>query len=159
RFITQPGYTDAYYYFGGARQLAEGRGFSEPYVWNYLNPVHAVEPGVALWPSHLFWMPLASIVAAPFLFVARAAGATAHATLFRPAQLPFTLLAAALPLLSYGVAQSVSGVRRHALAAALLTLFSPFYFPYWTTTDAFAVYALTGAGALALAAHATARPE
>jgi hypothetical protein len=159
RFITQPGYADAYYYFGGARQLAEGRGFAEPYVWNYLTPVHAVAPGAALWPSHLYWMPLASIVAAPFLFVARAAGATANATLFRAAQLPFTLLAAALPVLAYGVAHSATGTRRHALAAGLLTLFSPFYFPYWTTTDAFALYALTGAGALVLAARAAARPQ
>ena len=51
---TQPGYMDAYYYFGGALQLARGHGFVEPYLWNYLDPVLRLPH-----PSHLYWMPLA----------------------------------------------------------------------------------------------------
>src|SRR5437763_13431747 len=71
RFISQPGYTDAYYYFGGARELALGQGLREPYLWNYLAPLAALDPRAPLWPSHLYWMPLVSIVAAPFMAVAR----------------------------------------------------------------------------------------
>ena len=34
RFQTLPGYMDADYYFVGGMQLAEGKGFTEPYIWN-----------------------------------------------------------------------------------------------------------------------------
>jgi hypothetical protein len=36
--LQQPGYADAYYYAVGARQLDKGQGFSEPFIWNYLDP-------------------------------------------------------------------------------------------------------------------------
>src|SRR5258708_15174512 len=112
-FISQPGYTDAYYYFGGARQLAMGQGFSEPYLWNYLAPLPPLAPGQPLWPSHLYWMPLVSMLAAPFIAGAGrlAADNLSNAALFRAAQLPFLLLASALPLLSYFVARLVCGGR------------------------------------------------
>ncbi len=164
-FISRPGYMDAYYYFGGAVQLARGRGFTEPYVWNYLDSAGEQPerseakskdaPGESRGeslprPSHLYWMPLPSLVAAPFIFAAeRLAGTTLpNPSLFRAAQIPFIVLASALPLLSYAVALLTTGLRRHALAAALLTLFSGFYFVFWTNTDAFALYGLTAGGAL-----------
>ncbi|MBF8282838.1 MAG: putative rane protein, partial [Anaerolineales bacterium] len=144
-FISRPGYMDAYYYFGGAVQLARGQGFTEPYVWNYLDPIRQLPH-----PSHLYWMPLPSLVAAPFLWLAERLAGTAlpNATLFRMAQIPFVLLASALPLLSYTIASLTTPLRRHALAAAFLTLFSGFYFVVWTNTDAFALYGLTAGGAL-----------
>lgn len=150
RAITHPGYVDAYYYFGGALQLARGAGFTELYQWNYLA---AGQPGVAAtppWPSHLYWMPLTSVVAAPFMAAAERLRGTAlsNAALFRAAQIPMIFLASLLPLLSYAVAWRLSRVRRQAWAAALLTLFSPFYFVYWSNTDAFAAHGLAAAGAL-----------
>jgi 4-amino-4-deoxy-L-arabinose transferase-like glycosyltransferase len=156
RFITHPGYVDAYYYFGGALQLARGHGFTEPYQWNYLAAGLSPTPP---WPSHLYWMPLTSLVAAPPMAVAESVAGQAlpHAALFRAAQWPFIALGAALPVLSYAVAWSLSRQRRHALAAATLTLFSPFYFVYWSNTDAFALHALVAAAAL-LAAALAGRP-
>jgi 4-amino-4-deoxy-L-arabinose transferase-like glycosyltransferase len=156
RLITHPGYVDAYYYFGGALQLARGAGFNEPYQWNYLA---ADQPGVGTeppWPSHLYWMPLTSILAAPFVAMADALGGGGlnNAALFRAAQWPSLLAASLLPLLSYAVAARLSQRRRHAFAAALLTLFSPFYFIYWTTTDTFAIHGLAAGGALLAAALA-----
>src|SRR3989338_783123 len=69
RFVVLPGYMDAYYYFGGALQLARGHGFTEPYLWNYLASnlslltSHYPPPTSHLpFPSHLYWMPLTSIV-------------------------------------------------------------------------------------------------
>ena len=59
RFQSQPGYMDADYYFVGGIQLAEGKGFTEPYLWNYLD-----NPTGLPHPSHTYWMPLASIVSA-----------------------------------------------------------------------------------------------
>jgi len=144
-FISRPGYMDAYYYFGGAVQLARGQGFTEPYVWNYLDPIRQLPH-----PSHLYWMPLPSLVAAPVItLVERLAGtALPNVTLFRVAQIPFVLMSSALPLLSYTIASLTTTLRRHALAAAFLTLFSGFYFVVWTNTDAFALYGLTAGGAL-----------
>ena len=141
---TQPAYMDAYYYFGGAGQLARGRGFTEPYLWNYLAPVEALPA-----PSHLYWMPLTSLAAAPFMALAEAGagGRLGNAGLFRAAQIPMVLAASALPVLAYAVAQRTTGERRHALAAALLTLFSAYYFPFWGTTDSFALFGLCAAGA------------
>ncbi len=181
-FISSPGYMDAYYYFGGALQLARGRGFTEPYLWNYLQPIpiaalpdrgrpsgREASPGevgepeaeagiptsVLEFPSHLYWMPLTSIVAAPFVALAGANLPTS--TLFRAAQIPFILLASLLPLLTYLIAISTTGLRRHALAAALLTVFSGFYVLFWANTDSFALYGLTAGGALYLIALARQR--
>jgi hypothetical protein len=167
RFIARPGYMDAYYYFGGALQLARGQGFAEPYVWNYLstlpNPPPSRHPerseaqskdpmGEGVYPSHLYWMPLPSLVAAPFVSIADRLAGTAlpNGTLFRAAQIPFVLLGSALPLLGYAIAALTTGLRRHAISAALLTLFSGFYFVYWPNIDSFALYGLTAGGALLL---------
>lgn len=158
RWISQPGYTDAYYYFGSAVQLARGQGFTEPYLWNYLGPVDAAADAAHRWPSHLYWMPLPAIVAAPGMALgeALAGGALDHAALFRLAQVPFVAAAALLPGLSYAAALALTGNRRHAWAAALLTLLSPYYLIYWPTTESFALYGLVAAGAL-LAAYAAGR--
>jgi hypothetical protein len=155
-FVARPGYMDAHYYFGGALQLARGQGFNEPYVWNYLD-----SPTGLPRPSHLYWMPLTSLVAAPFLFFAERLSDTAlpNDALFRVAQMPFVGLASLLPLLAYGIAFLTTRRRFHAFAAALLTLFSGFYAVFWTNTDSFALYGLTGGGALLAAALAVHGPS
>ena len=48
---------DAYYYAVGAQQLYKGQGFTEPFVWNYLDPPETVPH-----PGFSYWMPLASIL-------------------------------------------------------------------------------------------------
>ncbi len=156
--VNQPGYMDAAYYFGGAVTLGRGQGFSEPYLWNYLRPFEAEAAAARQWPSHLYWMPLASLVSAPAVAAADAllGRPLSNAASFRAAQAPMVLLGALLPLLSYAAAQRLTGVRRHAWAAALLTLLSPYYLIYWPTTESFALYGLTAAGAL-LAADQAAR--
>ena len=132
---SQPNYMDASYYLVGGQRLAQGYGFSDPYVWNYLD-----RPQGLPHPSHLYWMPLPSILVA--------ASQSIFGVNYRAAQLPFVLLSAVLPLLAYLVAQRVSGIRRHAWMAALLTIFSPFYLPYWGVPESFAPFAVFGALAL-----------
>jgi hypothetical protein len=56
RFQHLPGYMDADYYFAGGLELAKGNGFTQPYLWNYLD-----DPQGLPHPSHTYWMPLASI--------------------------------------------------------------------------------------------------
>ncbi|HTP01410.1 MAG TPA: hypothetical protein VMJ64_08560, partial [Anaerolineales bacterium] len=66
QFQRFPGYLDSDYYFGGGIQLATGNGFTEPYLWNYLD-----NPTALPHPSHSYWMPLSSVIAAAGLWLAR----------------------------------------------------------------------------------------
>jgi hypothetical protein len=131
----QPNYMDAAYSYVNALNLLAGRGFVEDFVWNYLG-----QPGLPPQPSHLYWMPLTSILAW--------AGMVAGGPFYRAAQVPFVLLSALLAPLSYQVTYEVSGQRRLAWLAGLLAVFSGFYFPYWTAIDNFTPFAVTGALAL-----------
>jgi hypothetical protein len=155
---------DAAYYVDGALSLYEEQGFTLPVIWNYLDakpdaPPHASSPGKAsaagdsllerstdlARPSHLYWMPLSSILAyLSFLLF----GPT-----YRAAQVPFVLLSAALPVLAYVVARDVAQdtspleparARRHGLCAALFALLSGFYAAFWVSPDAFAPFAIAG---------------
>lgn len=132
---TQPNTMDAAYYLVGGQQLAQGYGFNDPYVWHYLDAPQSLPH-----PSHLYWMPLPSILAA----VSQAI----FGVNFRAAQLPFVLLSAALPVLAYAVAWRVSSTRRHAWLAALFTIFSPFYLAYWGVPESFAPFGVFGSLAL-----------
>jgi hypothetical protein len=152
---------DAYYYFDGAAQLAHGQGFSEPYLWTYLVAPVTLAGQTWRWVGFQYWMPLTSLTAAPALAVAErlAGGALPNDVLFRAAQVPFIGLACLLALLSYGAARLLGLASRHGLAAGLLTVFSPFYFVYWSNTDAFALFGLVTAGGLMAGALAVRQPH
>ena len=49
-----PGYMDAEYYYAGGLQLAAGRGFTQPFLWNYLD-----QPEGLPHPAFTYWMPAA----------------------------------------------------------------------------------------------------
>jgi 4-amino-4-deoxy-L-arabinose transferase-like glycosyltransferase len=122
---------DAAYYVDGALSLYEGNGFTLPLIWNYVEG-----PGGIPHPSHLYWMPLSSILAyLSFLLL----GPT-----FRAAQAPFGLLSALLPVLCYLAAYDLSRKRRHALCAGLFAVFSGFYALYWVVPDSFSPFAIVG---------------
>lgn len=129
--MRQPGFMDAHYYYVGALNLIEGRGFNDPYIWNYLN-----DPTGIPTPSHLYWMPLPSLVAW--------AGMALLGASYRAGQWGFIVLSSLLPLVSYAVARQVSDKRRHAVLAALVTIFSGFYLPFWVSTESAAPFALFG---------------
>jgi len=136
--ISRPGYMDVAYYAAGAVRVAQGGGLSEPFLWNYLDdPVGLPHPGF------LYWMPLPSMLASvpAFLFPGS----------FFALQLPFVFLSALLPLIAYSLAWVTSGQRRPAWMAALITLFSGYFFPYWTLPETFAPFALIGSLTLWLA--------
>lgn len=132
QFQSLPGYMDADYYFGGGLQLASGKGFTEPYLWNYLD-----DPAGLPHPSHAYWMPLASIVAALGMLL----GGPTYAA----ARLPFLLLAACVPLLTAALAFSFSQSRGLAFVSGLLACFPVYYAPFLPVTDNYAIYMLLGA--------------
>ncbi|MDO9130097.1 MAG: hypothetical protein Q7U34_09550 [Anaerolineales bacterium] len=132
-FQPAPGYMDADYYYAGGLQLAAGRGFTEPYLWNYLD-----DPAGLPHPSHAYWMPLASILAA---LVPALSG---HLTWFA-ARLPFILAAALIPPLTSALAFSITSRRDLAIISGLLAVFSGYYAPFLPLTDTFSLYMLFGA--------------
>src|SRR3972149_7005969 len=104
-FQVQPGYMDAFSPPVGAQRGAEGYGFTEPYVWNYLD-----DPSSLPHPSHLYWMPMPSIVGALPM--------AGFGPTFRAAQAPFVLLSATLPPIAYAIAWRATSQRRAAAFAA-----------------------------------------
>ena len=136
--ILNPGYLDAAYYAAGAVRMARGGGFSEAFVWNYLSdPVSVVHPGF------LYWMPLSSLLAAPFAFL--------WPDSFLALQMPFAILSAVLPVTAYGLTWHTTGQKGLAWMAGLVTVSSGFFFPYWTLPETFTPFALAGSLALWLA--------
>lgn len=133
--IRQPGTMDSHYYYLGGQSLLKYHAFIEPVIWNYLN-----NPPVLPAPSHLYWMPLPSILSA--------LSQALFGPSFRAAQAPFILLAACLPILTYLTGWQLSQNRRHALVAGFLGVFSGFFLPYWSLPETFAPFAITGALAL-----------
>ena len=131
-FQTSPGYMDADYYYAGGLRLAQGEGFSEEILWNYLD-----DPAGLPHPSHGYWMPFVSILAAAGMVVT---GQTRFAT----ARLVFILAAAAVPPLTGALSWKLTGRKNCALLAAILACLPAFYLPFLPITDAFGVSMLLG---------------
>ncbi len=133
RLQSAPGYMDADYYFAGGMRLAEGHGFTEEVLWNYLD-----DPQGLPHPSHTYWMPLTSIFASIgislFSFLPK----------FKAAQIIFILVASLIPIITSELAMRFFHDANKAFFAGLLAIFSGFYLPYITNTDSFALYMLLG---------------
>jgi hypothetical protein len=130
---------DADYYFSGGVQLAEGHGFTEPYLWNYLD-----DPVSLPHPSHTYWMPLASIVSALGMWL------TGQST-YGAGRFPFILISGCVPLLTAALAFNVSRQTRLAMVSGLLSIFSLYYAPFMPVPDNYALYMLLGSLFLLLA--------
>jgi hypothetical protein len=135
-FIAQfqpiPGYLDSDYYFGGGIQLAMGKGFTEPYLWNYLDGTTSLPH-----PSHSYWMPLASIISAMGMWLT---GQTTYGS----ARLFFLLIAALIPPLTAALAYTFSQRRDLAIASGVLAIFSVYHAPFVGVTDNFSLFMLFG---------------
>ncbi|MCI0578877.1 MAG: hypothetical protein L0332_09980 [Chloroflexi bacterium] len=132
--LEQPTYMDAYYYATNGQRLAAGAGFTEMIIWQFLD-----EPAGLPTPSHTYWMPLPSLLAA----AGYALGGG-----FRAAQLPFWLLAGLLPALAYAISRLLTGERWQGWAAAFFTVAAGFYAAYLSQPTTFAPFALAGGGGL-----------
>jgi hypothetical protein len=135
--VTQPGFTDAYYYVDVARRLAHGQGLTADFIWNFLEAPRFDPLPV---PSHRFWMPLATVVQATGIVALEPILGT-----FRSAQAALIAVAAFVPAAAYLAARSIGSSSRAALVAAALTGLGGFAFaPAWVTLDSFAIAALLG---------------
>jgi len=136
--VAGPSYFDASYYAAAAASLAAGSGLTDQVIWNYLD-----DPVGLPRPSHLYWPPLNTWLAASGLLFNG----------WRGVQVVFIALSALLvPLASY-LAWSLWQRRDYALVAGLLALFSGPYTGYWgSAPDSFAPFALVVTGAILAAA-------
>ena len=128
----EPGYMDADYYYAGGMQLANGKGFSEPFIWNYLDNPQGIPH-----PSHTYWMPLASVLAAAGMLVTRS-------TNFLSARLFLILLASTISLITARISISLNHNQENSLLAGILAIFSGFYLLYTSDTETFAIYMVLG---------------
>jgi hypothetical protein len=131
-FQASPGYMDADYYFAGGLRIAQGKGFSEEILWNYLD-----DPAGLPHPSHGYWMPMVSILAALGMAV------TGQAR-FVTARLGFILAAAAIPPVTGALSWKLSGRKNNAWLAAILACLPAFYLPFLPVSDAFGVTMVLG---------------
>ncbi len=127
-----PLYMDADYYYANGIQLAQGKGFSEPFLWNYLDDAAKLPH-----PSHAYWMPLASILSAIGMRLARDFD-------FASAQRGFLLLSALIPPMTASLAYRITARKDLTFFSALLALFSGYYAPVLSTTDTFSLYIFLG---------------
>lgn len=131
-FQSAPGYMDAEYYFAGGLRLANGEGFSELFLWNYLD-----DPAGLPHPSHSYWMPLASILA----FLSLKLGDSFS---FSAGRSGFILVAACLSPLTASMAYRFTPRRDAAWLAGILALLPTFYLAYLPTSDTFGLYMVLG---------------
>jgi hypothetical protein len=128
-----PGYMDADYYYAGGTQLARGHGFTDPFLWNYLD-----HPEGLPHPSNSYWNPLASMIAAGGMILTGKVN-------FLSARLGFILMASLAPLAVAALAYRITRRRGLALLSGVLTIFSGYYLPFVVTTDNYSLYMLIGA--------------
>lgn len=134
-----PGYLDSDYYFAGGLQLVEGKGFTEPFLWNYLD-----DPTGLPHPSHTYWYPLSSILAAISMYLAGQ-----HT--YTGARLIFILIAACVPPLTAALAYDMTGRRALALTSGLLAVFPVYYLPFMPVTDNYGPFMILGGTIMLLA--------
>jgi hypothetical protein len=128
--LNEPTYMDAYYYATNGQRLANGYGFSEQILWQFLD-----DPAGLPAHSHTYWMPLASILAGIGYAIRDD---------FRGAQSLFWLLSGLLPLLAYAISWQLARQRWQSWVAALFTVSGGFYAAFMVQPTTFAPYALAG---------------
>ncbi len=108
-----PAYPDSFYYVDVARAMARGDGLSVDFIWIFADVGGRIpaEPLLPI-PSNAHWMPLASLVQVPFIWLL---GPTAWAS-----ALPFAILGAIAAPLTWAVARDAGANPRVAIAAGLL---------------------------------------
>jgi hypothetical protein len=136
-----PAYPDSYYYVDVARSLAAGHGFNIDFIWIFVEvggkiPANPVLPI----PADAHWMPLASIVQVPFIWLL---GPTTLAS-----SLPFILLGALSAPMAWALARDAGASERVALGAGLLTAIPVLATPFMAQPDNFGLYQPLVVGAL-----------
>jgi 4-amino-4-deoxy-L-arabinose transferase-like glycosyltransferase len=135
--VQAPDYTDAFYYFNSAEQIASGNGLTDEYLFTYIGA-----PDDLPAPAHLYWMPMTSLVSGVSMGLLNAPGD------FDAAQVPLLLMLIGIAWSGYWLGWRLGGTLRHAWVAGVTTLAGGFFVTYWGVTDTFTPYAFFGGLAL-----------
>lgn len=139
-----PAYPDSFYYVNVARQLAAGHGFNTDVLWIFAEVGGKIPANPTLpIPSNAHWMPLASLVQVPFIWLF---GPTAFAS-----ALPFALIGATAAPLAWAIGRDAGAPRFVAVGAGVLTAFPALSFVYMAQPDNFSLYQPLVAGSLWMA--------
>jgi hypothetical protein len=141
-----PAYPDSFYYVDVARALARGEGFHVDVIWIFAE-VGGRLPADPVLPiaSNAHWMPLASLIQVPFIWVL---GPTAVAS-----ALPFAITGATAAPLAWAIARDAKATPAVALGAGILTAIPGLSLVYMVQPDNFSLYQPLVAGALWMTAR------
>lgn len=137
--VPVPGYMDAEYYYAGGKVLVEGKGFREPFLWNYLDDPVAI-PHTAF----TYWMPLPSLLAAAGMVVSGRIN-------FLTARIFFIILSGLIPVLAAYLAWVLTNDKNKSVLAGWLAVFPGFYLIYTSLTETFTLYMILGSVFIILA--------
>ncbi len=144
--FADPAYPDSFYYVNVARQLAAGHGFTTDVLWIFAEVGGRIPASPVLpIPSNAHWMPLASLVQVPFIWLL---GPTALAS-----ALPFALVGATAAPLAWAIGRDAGAPRLVSVGAGVLTAFPALSWAYMAQPDNFSLYQPLVAGALWMAAR------
>ncbi len=143
-----PGYPDSIYYLAIARELAAGHGFTIPFIWSFVD-VGGHLPAVGTLPiaSNQHWMPLASIVQVPFIWLL---GPTYLASC-----LPFWILGGLAAPITYWLGVDAGLGRRTSVLAGLLMVVPAAAAPYLSQPDNYSLFLVLAVAALWLCLRGT----
>ena len=127
-----PGYMDAEYYYGMGLRIAKHSTLSEPFLWNYLNPLREVPH-----PGFTYWMPLPAILAAVSMLLTGLIN-------FLGAKIGSIFVAGFVPVITMKLAYDISGERSTSFLAGAFSLVPVFYSPFLGTTDSFGLMMVLG---------------
>jgi 4-amino-4-deoxy-L-arabinose transferase-like glycosyltransferase len=132
-----PAYPDSFYYVNVARELAAGNGFQVDFIWNFVE-TGGVLPAAAVLPipSNAHWMPLASLVQVPVIWLL---GPTPLAS-----ALPFWLASAAVAPVTFWIGRDASMPPWQAAAAGLMVAVPALIDPFLAQPDNFGLFMLLG---------------
>ena len=147
-FVLHPdaAYPDSYYYVEVARALHAGQGFNVDFIYSFLDVGGKIPPNPTLpIPSNGFWMPLASIVQLPTMWLL---GPTALAS-----ALPFILAGSLAAPLTWLIAREIGCRPAVALAAGIAVASPAAAAIYASQPDNFSLYQPIGTAVLWLTAR------
>ncbi len=133
--VGAPAYTDAHYHFNAAQRFAAGDGLTDTYLWTYFGSPETYNGSQPL-PSHLYWMPLTSVLSGLSM------GLLGNTYVI--AQIPLIFCVAGAACISYRLGFRLGGTRRTAWCAGLIAVSGGFFARFWGTIDTFALMALVG---------------
>jgi hypothetical protein len=139
-------YPDSYYYVDVARALHAGQGFNIDFIYSFLDVGNHIpaDPHLPI-PSNGFWMPLASLVQLPTIWLL---GPSPLAS-----ALPFMLIGALAAPFTWLIAREVGASSQVAIAAALAVAVPAATTLYIAQPDNIALYQTIGTAVLWLTAR------